>query len=135
MGGRLSSLTRCIRNAIATWCEFCLEIRKKKQSPSSATLSQPNSNKDQNNKKKGKVFFPVCSIFICLIEMKTKAKRFYWTILLVVVLLCDLCVIVWYRVVSRAGLFGSGSGLKLTKIAGLIRAWDVRFVLGAQKYN
>ena len=29
MGGRLSSLTRCIRNAVATWCEFCPEIRKK----------------------------------------------------------------------------------------------------------
>ena len=39
------------------------------------------------------------------------------------------------RVVSRAGLFGSGSGLKLTKISGLFRAWDVLFVLGAQKYN
>ena len=39
------------------------------------------------------------------------------------------------RVVSRAGLFGSGSGPKLTKISGLIRAWDVLFVLGAQKYN
>ena len=22
MGGRLRSLTRCIRNAVATWCEF-----------------------------------------------------------------------------------------------------------------
>ena len=32
-------------------------------------------------------------------------------------------------------LFGSGSGLKLTKISGLIRAWDVLFALGAQKYN
>ena len=31
--------------------------------------------------------------------------------------------------------FGSGSGLKLTKISGLIRAWDLLFVLGAQKYN
>ena len=31
--------------------------------------------------------------------------------------------------------FGPGSGLKLTKISGLIRAWDVLFVLGAQKYN
>ena len=43
----------------------------------------------------------------------------------------------WSRVVSQAGLFGSGSGsgLKLTKISGLIRAWDVLFVLGAQKYN
>ena len=37
--------------------------------------------------------------------------------------------------VSRAGLLGSGSGLNLTKISGLIRAWDVLFVLGAQKYN
>ena len=39
------------------------------------------------------------------------------------------------RVVSRAGLFGSGSGLKLTKVSGLILAREVLFVLGAQKYN
>ena len=32
-------------------------------------------------------------------------------------------------------LFESGLGLKLTKISSLIRAWDVLFVLGAQKYN
>ena len=38
-------------------------------------------------------------------------------------------------VVSGAGLFGSGSGLNLTKISGLIRAWDVLFVLDAQKHN
>ena len=32
--------------------------------------------------------------------------------------------------------FRSGSGLKLTKISCLFRAWDVLlFVLGAQKYN
>ena len=31
--------------------------------------------------------------------------------------------------------FGPGSGLKLKKILGLIRAWDVLFGLGAQKYN
>ena len=42
---------------------------------------------------------------------------------------------IYIRVVSRAGLFGSGSGLKLTKILGLIRAWDVLFIFGAQKYN
>ena len=40
-----------------------------------------------------------------------------------------------YRVVSRAGLFGSSSGLKLTKFSGLFRAWNVLFVLSAQKYN
>ena len=39
------------------------------------------------------------------------------------------------RVLSRAGLFGSGSGLKLTKISGLIGAWDVLFVSKAQKSN
>ena len=41
------------------------------------------------------------------------------------------------RVVSRAFRvgFGPGSGLKLTKISGLIRAWDVHFVLGVQKNN
>ena len=31
--------------------------------------------------------------------------------------------------------FGPGLGLKLTKISGLIRAWDVLFVLGVQKNN
>ena len=38
-------------------------------------------------------------------------------------------------VVRQAGLFGLGSGLKLTKISSLMRAWDVLFVLGVQKYN
>ena len=46
-----------------------------------------------------------------------------------------MCTDMDIRVVSRAGLLESGSGLKLTKISGLIRAWDVLFVLGAQKYN
>ena len=50
-------------------------------------------------------------------------------------IMSDGIVIRHIRVVSRAGLFGSGSGLKLTKTSGLIRAWDVRFALGAQKYN
>ena len=31
--------------------------------------------------------------------------------------------------------FGPGSGLKLTKLSGLDRAWDVLFDLDAQKYN
>ena len=31
--------------------------------------------------------------------------------------------------------FGPGMGLKLTKISGLIRAWDVLFVLGVQRNN
>ena len=39
------------------------------------------------------------------------------------------------RVVSWSGIFGSGSGLKLIEISGLIRAWAVLFVLGAQKCN
>ena len=92
--GRLSSLTRCICNAVATWREFCPEIRRKqKQSPFAAILSQPNLNEDQ---KKNKVFTPVCAIFIRTVEMKTKAKRFYLTILLFVVLLCDICFIVRY---------------------------------------
>ena len=85
MGGRLSSLTRLICNAEATWCEFCPEIRRKtKKSPSVAIFSQPNSNEDQTNEK-NKVFTPVCTIFIGLIEIKTKAKRFYLTILLFVI--------------------------------------------------
>ena len=41
----------------------------------------------------------------------------------------------YIRVVSLAGLFGSGSGLKLTKISGLIWAQDILFVLDAQKHN
>ena len=40
-----------------------------------------------------------------------------------------------HKVVSRAGLFRSGSGLKLTTISGLVQARGVLFVLGAQKYN
>ena len=44
-----------------------------------------------------------------------------------------------YRVVSgAAGLFGSSLGgfwPKVDKISGLIWAWDVLFVSGAQKYN
>ena len=52
MEGRLSSLTRCIRNAVATWREFCPEIRgKQKQSPFAAILSQPNLNEDQKKKQ------------------------------------------------------------------------------------
>ena len=40
------------------------------------------------------------------------------------------------RVVSRARLFVLDLGLiKVDKISGLIRAWDVVFVLGAQKDN
>ena len=41
----------------------------------------------------------------------------------------------YYRIVSRAGLFRSGSGSRLKKISILIRAWDVLFVLDAQKYK
>ena len=37
-------------------------------------------------------------IFIRLIEMKIKTKRFYWTILLYVVLLCGISFIVQYYV-------------------------------------
>ena len=41
----------------------------------------------------------------------------------------------WDKVVSRAELFGLGSGLKLTKVLGLFRARNVLFVISAQKYN
>ena len=65
-----------------------------------------------------------------------------------IALLIELCLPL-IRVVSSAGLFGSGSnrfragssriraglGPKVDKISGLIRAWAVLFVLGAQKYN
>ena len=61
---------------------------KQKQSLSAAIFSQPNSNED---KKNNQIFTPVCAIFIRLIEMKTNAKRFCLTILLFVVLLCDIC--------------------------------------------
>ena len=47
-------------------------------------------------KKKNNAFIPVCAIFICLIEMKTNAKRFYFTIFLFVILLGDICFIVRY---------------------------------------
>ena len=46
-----------------------------------------------------------------------------------------LLILLQLRVVSQTGLFRSGSGLKLTKILGLIRAWNVIFVLNAQKYD
>ena len=52
----------------------------------------------------------------------------------------DYYITAWYFIQSyksgrdfRVG-FGPGSDLKLTKISGLNRAWDVLFVLGAQ-YN
>ena len=51
-GGRLSSLTRRIRNATATWCEFCPKSEEKqKQSPFVATFLQSNSNEDKKQKK------------------------------------------------------------------------------------
>ena len=65
---------------------------KQKQSLSVAIFSQPNSNEEQKNK----VFTPVCAIVIRQIEMKTKTKKFCWTILLLVVLLYDICFIARY---------------------------------------
>ena len=62
---------------------------KQKQSPSVAIFLQPNSNEDHNKKKK-KAFTPFCANFIRSIEMKTKAKKFYLTILLFVVLMRDI---------------------------------------------
>ena len=74
IGGRLSSLTRYIRNAVATWCEFCPEIgRKTKTIAFSCNFFTANQNEDEKNK----VFTLVCAIFIRLIEIKTNAKRFY----------------------------------------------------------
>ena len=66
---------------------------KQQQSPSVAIFSQPNTNEAEKNK----VFTPVCAIVIRLIEMKTKTKRFYRAVLLLVVLLCDVCFVVRYR--------------------------------------
>ena len=40
----------------------------------------------------------------------------------------------WKRCKS-GGTLRVGFGPKIDKISGLIRAWDVVFVLGAQKYN
>ena len=65
---------------------------KQKQSPSVAIFSQPNSNEDRKNK----VLTPVGAIVSRLIEMKTKTKRFYLTILLLKVLLRQICFIVRY---------------------------------------
>ena len=52
------------------------------------------------------------------------------------------CNDLWFQSCTSAGRFGSSSerfgpglGLKLTKISVLIWAWDVFFVLGAQKCN
>ena len=48
-------------------------------------------------------------------------------IIMMCIMVCQSC--------KSGRAFGSGSGLKLSKISGLIRAWDVLFVLGVQKYN
>ena len=58
---------------------------KQKQSPFVAIFSKPKRSIPQ--------FVRLLSV---LIEMKTKTKRFYLTILLFVVLLCDSCFIVKY---------------------------------------
>ena len=67
---------------------------KQEQSLCVAIFSQPNSNEDKQKKKNNWVFTAVCAIFIRLIEMTTKTKMFYCTILLLVVLLCDIFFIV-----------------------------------------
>ena len=51
--------------------------------------------------KKEQSLHPSYAIFICLIEMKTKAKTFFDTILLFVILLCDSCFIVRYMFLAR----------------------------------
>ena len=64
MDGRLSSLIRRIRNAVATCYEFCPEIEEKqKQSPYVAIFSQPNSNEDQSRKVLFNDFI-VCSFIV-----------------------------------------------------------------------
>ena len=51
MRGRLSSLTRRIRNAVETWGEFARKSEEKqKQSPSDALFSQPNSNENKKTR-------------------------------------------------------------------------------------
>ena len=69
MGGRLSSLTRRIRNAVATWCEFCPEIRRRTKTI--AFWCDFFTAKFEWKQKNNKVFNAVCAIFIRLIEMKT----------------------------------------------------------------
>ena len=97
MGGRLSSLTKCICNAVAHWCEFCPEIRRKtKKNRLQLQFFYIRIRMKTKKTKKNKVFTPVCAIFIRLIEMKTIAKRFYLTILLFAILFCDNCYIVRY---------------------------------------
>ena len=99
MRGRLSSLTRCIRNAMATWCEFCPEIRRKTKTINRLLLRFFYS-QIRMKTKKNKVLTLVGAIVSRLIEMKTKTKRFYLTILLLVVLLRQICFIVRYLTAS-----------------------------------
>ena len=89
MGWRLNSLTRCIRNAVATWCKFCPEIRTKTIAFCCNFFTAKFTWRPKNIKEQ-KVFIPVSAVFTCLIEIKTETKRFYLTILLFVVLLCNI---------------------------------------------
>ena len=93
MRGRLSSLTRCICYAVATWCAFCPEIRRKTKT---IAFCCNFFTAKFEWRPKNKVFTPVYAIFIRLIEMKTKANRFHLTVLLFVVLLCNICSILRY---------------------------------------
>ena len=90
MGWRLNSLTRCIRNAVATWCKFCPEIRTKTSAFCCNFFTAKLTWRPKNIKEQ-KVFIPVSAVFTRLIEIKTETNKFYLTILLFVVLLCEIC--------------------------------------------
>ena len=74
MEGRLSSLIRRIRNAVATWCECCPKIRKKKQSPSVAIFSQPKSNKDKKTRSSNQF----ARLLSAKLKWRSKRKAFIW---------------------------------------------------------
>ena len=65
---------------VATWFEFCPEIRRKTKTIAFCCDFFSAKFERRPKTKQNKVFTPVCAIFIRLIEMKTKAKRFYLTI-------------------------------------------------------
>ena len=90
MGGRSNSLTRRIRSAVATWYEFCFEFRRKTKTIAFYCDFVTTKFKGRPEKK-NQDFTLVCAIVVRQTEMKTKTKRFYLTILLFAILLCDIC--------------------------------------------
>ena len=99
IGGSLSSLTKCIRSAAATWCEFCLEIRRKPKTIAfCCDFLQPNLNENQNNNKKQGLHSSLCSFYL-LNWNEDQSKKGLLTTLLFVVVLRDIYFIVRYTFV------------------------------------